>query len=61
MSLPHPDFTPDCTYRIYRRNLASLCAEYDIPLEHHNALSDAMACAELYRRHLESLAKGHQR
>lgn len=59
--LPHPDFTPDCTYRIYRRNLASLCVEHAIPLEHHNALSDAMACAELYRRHLERLATGDPR
>jgi DNA polymerase-3 subunit epsilon len=45
-------YTGHCTYRIYGKNLASLCKEYNIPLNHHDALSDAMACAELYKRHL---------
>jgi len=40
------------TYRIFKRNLASLCLEYNIALNHHDALSDAKACAELYKLHL---------
>ena len=28
--------------------------EHAIPLNHHDALSDARACAELYLRHLRS-------
>ncbi len=32
------------------RSLETLCKEYDIPLNHHNALSDAEACAEVYLR-----------
>lgn len=51
-ALPYPDFTPQCTYRIYRKGLASLCAEQRIPLDHHDALSDARACATLYMNHL---------
>lgn len=50
--LAHPEFTPACTYKIYRKGLARLCAEEAIPLNHHDALSDARACAELYLRHL---------
>ena len=43
-----------CTLEIYRNkgfNPASLdacCARLGIPLNHHNALSDAKACAELF-------------
>jgi DNA polymerase-3 subunit epsilon len=46
----------DCTVRIYRKlgyrpaNLARLTAFFGIPLMHHDALSDAMACAALYVR-----------
>lgn len=47
-----PEYTGHCTYRIYGVNLASLCHEYNIPLNHHDALSDALACAELYKLHL---------
>lgn len=43
-----PEFTGHCTYRMFGGNLASLCQEYSIPLKHHDALSDAMACAELF-------------
>ena len=46
--LPAPHFLPVCTYRIYRQNLAALCATHRIPLDHHEALSDAKACARLY-------------
>ena len=48
-----PDYEKYCTYRIYRDNLASLCRNYKIPLNHHDALSDAKACAELFLIHLQ--------
>jgi DNA polymerase-3 subunit epsilon len=47
-----PEYRQACTYKIYGKNLASLCDEHQIPLNHHDALSDAFACAELYVRHL---------
>ncbi len=50
-----PKFTGHCTYRIYGTNLAALCDEFSIPLDHHDALSDAMACAELFKMHLKSV------
>lgn len=51
-NLPIPNYKKFCTYKIYRSNLANLCQEHNIPLNHHDALSDAKACAELYFRHL---------
>lgn len=47
-----PEYNKFCTYKIYRSNLATLCQEYNIELNHHDALSDARACAELYLRSL---------
>jgi DNA polymerase III subunit epsilon len=47
----------ECTVKIFKKkgnlkvNLAACCARYDIPLDHHNALSDARACAKLYLIH----------
>ncbi len=47
----------DCTVKIYQRkgvaraNLASCCKLFNIELLHHNALSDAKACAKLYMIH----------
>lgn len=49
-----PEFTGHCTYRIFRDNLASLCEKYKIPLNHHDALSDALACAELFKIYLNN-------
>jgi DNA polymerase-3 subunit epsilon len=46
-------FTGHCTYSIFGKNLASLCKQYKITLNHHDALSDAMACAELYLIYLK--------
>lgn len=46
--LAEPDYKKHCTYRIFGDNLASLCEQYQIPLNHHEALSDARACAELF-------------
>ena len=54
-NLPTPDYNKSCTYKIYKSNLASLCQEHQIPLNHHDALSDARACAELYLRYLRDL------
>jgi len=51
--LPVPAFDKVCTLRIYRKKLSVLCAEHCIPLNHHDALSDARACAELYLRSLK--------
>lgn len=47
-----PNYTGHCTYKIYGENLATLCKKYQIPLNHHDALSDALACAELFKLHL---------
>lgn len=49
-----PDYEKHCTYKIYNVNLASLCSQYCIPLNHHDALSDARACAKLFMMYLES-------
>ena len=48
-----PKYTGYCTYRNFGENLASLCQKYIIPLNHHDALSDAFACAELYKLYLK--------
>jgi len=48
-----PNYTKSCTYKIYRSNLANLCEKYNILLNHHDALSDARACGELWLRRLE--------
>jgi DNA polymerase-3 subunit epsilon len=48
-----PEYEKHCTYRIYGENLASLCQKYNIPLNHHDALSDAIACASLFLMHLQ--------
>jgi len=50
-----PDYEKYCTYRIFKDNLASLCKYYKIPLNHHDALSDAKACAELFLLHLNNI------
>lgn len=49
-----PDFISHCTYRIYGQSLSNLCSKYGIALDHHNAISDALACATLFRKHLEN-------
>lgn len=52
----------ECTVKIYRSkglrpcNLQACCDAMGIELQHHNALSDALACAKLYLMHLKSLA-----
>jgi DNA polymerase III subunit epsilon len=48
-----PVFEERCTRKIYRKGLAFLSAKYKIALNHHDALSDANACAQLYIKFLE--------
>lgn len=44
----------ECTYKIYKQlgykpaKLDACCAQHNIKLKHHDALSDAQACAQLY-------------
>ena len=52
--LTHPQYEKACTYKIYKKRLDLLCREHQIKLNHHDALSDALACAELYKRHLQN-------
>lgn len=47
-----PAFEERCTLTIYRRGLAYLSKKYKIPLRHHDALSDAHCCAQLYLLHV---------
>lgn len=49
-----PEYEKHCTYRLYRKNLATLCKEYNISLNHHDALSDARACANLFLIHQQN-------
>ena len=51
-----PQIEVRCTRVIYRRGLAYLSKKYKIPLQHHDALSDANACAQLYLKHLKRQA-----
>jgi DNA polymerase-3 subunit epsilon len=47
------EYTPHCTCNLYgRQGLKDLCEEYNIELNHHDALSDAKACAKLFLLHL---------
>jgi DNA polymerase III subunit epsilon len=52
--LAQPNYQQQCTLKIYGKGLALCCAEYKISLKHHDALSDALACAELYQIYLNS-------
>lgn len=52
--LPQPSFEKQCTYKLFNKRLNYCCEEFDIPLDHHDALSDARACAELYLRALRA-------
>ena len=51
--IDQPRFEERCTRRIYKRGLSYLSKKYKIELNHHDALSDANACAELYIKHLK--------
>ncbi len=49
--IEQPHFEERCTRRIYGRGLKYLSKKYKIPLNHHNALSDAHCCAQLYLKY----------
>ncbi|MGJ8640805.1 MAG: 3'-5' exonuclease [Opitutaceae bacterium] len=49
--MAEPSYEPQCTYKLYKKKLNVLCDEFGIELNHHDALSDARACAQLYLRH----------
>ncbi|MFN8284709.1 MAG: 3'-5' exonuclease [Chitinophagales bacterium] len=52
-----------CTVKLYRslgywhNKLSDCCARLNIPLNHHDALSDARACALLYLNYLQNHAE----
>lgn len=55
-----PDIMYTCTYLNAKKlwntpnhRLNTLCEYFDINLDHHNALSDAFACAQLFMKQLE--------
>ncbi|MGQ7868701.1 exonuclease domain-containing protein [Sunxiuqinia sp. sy24] len=56
------DFEYDCTMALNGgKGLKSCCQAFEIPLNHHNALSDAEACAMLYiSSNTESSLHGHK-
>jgi DNA polymerase-3 subunit epsilon len=39
-----------CTYRLTNRKLIDLCQSYNIEIDHHDSLSDAIACAQIFRK-----------
>jgi len=48
-----PEYEKHCTCNIFdRKALNTLCGVFNIPLNHHEALSDARACAQLFLIHL---------
>jgi len=49
-----PEYIKHDTYRIYKKSLGTLCDEHHISLNHHDALSDARACALLFIKHLKN-------
>lgn len=48
-----PDFQTYCTYKIFGSGLAKCCEIHGIELNHHEAVSDAEACAKLFVKHLK--------
>ncbi|MEM9895987.1 MAG: exonuclease domain-containing protein [Bacteroidota bacterium] len=54
-NIAHPYYEKRCTRKIYGRGLAYLAGKYHLKLNHHDALSDAEACANLYLLHLRKM------
>jgi DNA polymerase III subunit epsilon len=46
--IDHPVFVYDCTYKKTGEKLNIVCEKLNIELDHHDSLSDAMACGEIY-------------
>lgn len=64
--LEQPEFIYGCTYRLAKRvirptvpsySLSALADKYGLVLQHHNALSDARACANLMLHFLQESEK----
>ena len=53
-NLTIPEYQEHCTYRIYGEGLDTCCRKHKIKLNHHQALSDAKACAELFLLYLKN-------
>ncbi|HYH14732.1 MAG TPA: 3'-5' exonuclease [Flavisolibacter sp.] len=49
-----PSFKAHCTFKLYKAKLSTLCQRYNIELRHHDAHSDALACAQLFMHHLNT-------
>jgi DNA polymerase III subunit epsilon len=53
--IPVPNYSYSCTFEIFGGSLPQCCLESEIEFSnHHDALSDAEACAKLYLKFLES-------
>lgn len=50
-----PDYTRYCTLKVFKKGLAKLAVEFNIPLQHHDALSDAKACGLLFVKYLTEI------
>jgi len=48
-NIPAPKFNTFCTYHATGHRLIDICNSYGIDIVHHNALSDAIACAKIYK------------
>jgi DNA polymerase-3 subunit epsilon len=44
-------------WNIYPTNLANVCSHFNIPLKHHDALSDTEACAQIM---IKAIEQGYQ-
>lgn len=58
-NLQKVEYKKYCTVKIYKRNLAFVCEKYNIELCHHDALSDANACAQLFLHYLKESHLGN--
>ena len=56
-TIQQPEYTGYDTYRIFNKSLAKLCEQFSISLNHHDALSDAKACAELFLIYQKKMSK----
>lgn len=57
--LPVPVFQFECTYKATKMKLNDACNAYNVVLQkHHDALSDALACAGLYMKIQQGIEPG---
>lgn len=50
----------ECTFNLTGAPLNDVCKDFGIELNHHNALSDATACAEIFLRYLKGEIQPYQ-